>query len=695
MADLASLRSIVLRANPDVCSAAAMIYHLSPSVHSFQVLSARTVSDMLAWLEQAPLSFYGDVMGSVTTTQQDVSLVRQSLDGAALADVATLVNSMYVRDENWDRQTRNFVQDAAAAGSAMAPPLHAHSAAEYAALDAVGDLSYDTAANATNALAVMRNLYCKDSAHLVRQYKRSRHSIALSIERRGRVYKLASPWCLSRSSANVYLAGFLSGVWAESTEHRAVARARTVNTLAARSTLDAVRAVLEPAVAILTNYTYDRQRLAFVDDQGNVAYPINSRQQAAAVAFAYLFSRGNADVLPELSRLRNDAVSDDMVPLVRSARSYYDIAADPTSAIVLSSLVLADARVWRDDVVRSPYLNKDPMLGYIPGLRTPQERNTISCINRCNEVLSCLRARGVDVGEILMVVEWGGLLHYDVLFAALGLTKVDVCVDVGRSGIDMAGSVAVDDDPGRQPCSYQFLLHSAGERMLPRMPRTTYSQSDTLTNKLAAVASYYSPGTTPSIVYVNGGATALKLSDVFTCDEAVTRFSAMETVQEQCGIIFSTAEIVIPRICPHALSISPQSLYERDGLASAECDVCAAFYRAAKRIGVFCEPDDTRIVKTRSAYGHNMHVSIEKSRLFREGMAQTMGTFDAIVACNIARNADWGDQPVTPPGGNNPASPALTSAARQLRQHVYALMSDSERTSWSDQEFESVAASLG
>lgn len=694
MADLTRLRNIVLSGDMKVALTAAILYHLSPNPSAITDYGVDEVKSVVSWLVSSPGMFYGDVVAATGITPDILSTFLPALDDQACADAASLANAMATPDAEWDREHRNRFTSALAHHSADAARLAAQSSAEFAAVDAMEEAGYENQDHARTAVNELNRVYGNTYRVFTRQHARSRVAIAASfkIDDHGTLFHVLTPWCLSRTSAMIYVAVIARHVRRRHIEERASRLARTALTYAARAGLEAVRAIIEPAIAIVTSFRYDPAKIAFVDDFDRVRESITTRSPPTLVAFACVHMCGNQDVVSLAARLRMESLPQ-LHETPPAVAEYTDHVDDEQSALLMFSRVLKRLRHERDRGVHGPRLNKDPMLGYIARGVRRSERNTMACINRVEEAVSFLRSKGVDTLNTLFVIEWGGEFDYPTVMAALAVARLDVCVDIGPSGIDLPGADAKAED-GTEEYNYSLLLASAEERRMPRMPRVPYPSDEPLEAKLRRVAQFYSLSGSANIAYISGGVTQNEGVPVNICIDTANRLNAIRNVTPDVNVVYACAEALLPPLCGHGLELGPDDYLQCASLVDEDCPACNAHYRATAVLSAACADRQVRIVKPRSAYAHNGHLSLELVPGHPTCVDDTLLTVDSMVAANVLRNHDWGDEPVTPPAGGNPTSPTLARVTAENMRTVYSALNNGAVGPFDYDDMASIAASI-
>jgi hypothetical protein len=487
MADLTRLRTIVATCDDKVTFAAGVLYHLSGNPHAPTLRDVDSVKSALAWLSSAPLPLFGSVVGPCGFTPDDFRVCTAGFSESTLADVASLANAMATSDADWDRTVRDENASGLTLHDAGAARLEAQSPAEFAVLDVLRDAGYAGIDAAVAAFADIKRAYPSGRyTSAVQQFSRSRHAVCARVVHADVLYCVVTPWCLSRRTAQAYAAVSLRHLRRQQVHQRTIERARTAVSYAARHSLQAIRDITDPAIALLTQYSYSPVDLAFIDKNGTVRQSIQSRTPAAWVAFAAVHSHGACDLLLDLAGKRTELIANLPPPPQHPMDEYYDNADDPLTGLLAFSRVLASFRSERDNGPHGPHVNKGPMLAYVARATSKRDRNTVACINRIEEVTALLASRSIGKERVLFVVEWGGDYNHSAVLGAAAAAQLDIALDVAGSGVDMPGQDITAED---QDLTFSFSLYlsSAKRRHMPRMPVVEYSQGATLHSRLEKV----------------------------------------------------------------------------------------------------------------------------------------------------------------------------------------------------------------
>uniref|UniRef100_A0AB74ULM2 Uncharacterized protein n=1 Tax=Pseudopestalotiopsis camelliae-sinensis polymycovirus 1 TaxID=3367397 RepID=A0AB74ULM2_9VIRU len=695
MADLTRLRAIVANSDDKVAFAAGVLYHLSGRPHQTTLRDVESVRSSLRWLASAPIALFGDVVGQCGFQPDDFSGLSDTFTDSLLADVATLANAMLTPDADWDRTVRNDNAVGLAHHGALAARLETQSPAEFAVLDVLQDAGYPGIEAAVAAFADIKRSHPQGTYTMsVRQYARSRHAICARIVSAGRLYCVVTPWCLSRRSAQAYAAVALRALRRTQIEQRAIDRARTAVSYASRHSLQALRDITDPAIALLTQYTYSSRGTAFVDERGMIRQSIQSRSPSVWVAFATVHMNGSCDFLMELARKRTSLTTSLPVPDNHRLAEYYDHADDPLSGLLAFSRVLASFRDERDNGPYGPRLNKGPMLGYVARAVSKRDRNTVACINRIEEVYATLLSQGHDRSRLLFVVEWGGDYSHAAVLAAAAAAQIDVAIDIAGSGVDLPGDDVMADD---QDFLYSFSLYlsSARRRKLPRMPSVEYVQGTPLHQRLVQV--YDSVGGTSSdysLAYISGGVAHMGELPVTICSDSAIRMASLKDTATQLPLVYHTAEVLLPSLCHHGVAADHDTYLDTGSAVDPECPHCDSHYRAVSLVSSCFVDPGVRLVKPRSIFGHNAHFSVESCAAPVPGVEHTLDTIDSAIACNVLRNHGWASAPVSRNLGADPVSSDLADDMKSIISWAYTRLSERYPGRMSDSDADTIAASI-
>nr|WBL45228.1 hypothetical protein [Metarhizium brunneum polymycovirus 1] len=696
MSDLTRLRTIVASGDTVVAHAAAVLYHFSSRPHRPRLLDAGSVSDSLRWVSMAPPDMYGEVVGGAGFTPDDaVRCGFGSYEGDA-ALVATMSNAMATQNSEWDRAVRDEYTENTTLHSAAAAVVPGQSSLEFAAMDVLREVGYAGLDDAASAIADLRLAIPNQFRVHTRQFTRSRHAVsARFVFGKDEVVNVLTPWCLSRKNAIAYVAVILHRRRRTHVEARVTQRAQTVTSYAARNSLEEVRLLVEPAIELLTRYTYSGARLAFINERGDAVQSVTSRAPYVSVAFAAVHMSSAVDVLDEMAS-RRAAITTGMKAFEGRAElsDYTEKVDDELSGLVAASRLLAAFRFERDTGPFGPRVNKGPMLGYIARAVTKRDRNTVACVNRMEEVVSLAAERGVGKDRLLLVVEWGGLLNHAAVLAAAAVSKVDICLDVAGSGLDLPGGDVMQDDEDRI-YSYSLYLSSARSRRLPRMPTVEYPSGTPLARKLEMV--YESLGGSASgykIAYLSGGVATAGGIPVSICADSAARMDAIAMAKMTLPLFYSTVEVLLPKLCHHAMDAEFDEVLQCVTQVDSGCSQCSSHYRALMSILGALSGSEKRLAKARSMFLHNMHFAIEWCDGAPFGIDSTLLTLDSVVTGNCLRNMKWARGPVAQTPGADPVSPDLSDMMRAHMSEIYHLLSRSHTERMSEEYAGTIAASV-
>ncbi|UMZ55611.1 P2 [Setosphaeria turcica polymycovirus 1] len=696
MADLTRLRTILMDHGSCAIPLGAVAHHMLRGARSRVAYDPDYIRAVTEWMGAAPAPAYGDVIGSFGLSPGDITNLLTDADDTDLGRAATLANAMAVHDQEYDRATRDSYSTATSIHVADARRLGAQSSAEFAALDALTSVGYLGIDDAVSCLAHLRRVIKNTFVLHNRQFARSRHAITAKFTRAdGRTRIIVTPWCLSRRNAQAYAALCLADWHRSAVQERIVERARTVASFAERASLQAVRDIIAPALAMLLRYSYDPGRMAFVNDAGNVEQSVGARAPSVTVAFAAVFSSGACDAVMQLAEARSALAKTLLDPSpAATALDYLNLADSPWSALALFSRSLAEHRTQREATPWGDRVNKGAMLGYVARERDRAARNTAACVNRLSEVATLLRLRGHDPCNTLIVVEWGGHVLPHAVLGAAATAKLNVALDVADSGVDVPGQdvFGPDDDA---PHHYQLYLASAQARMLPRMPAVAYRAGTPLVDKLQAVAQAVSGGSPPfAIAYLSGGMTQLAETPVSVCADAYSRMLAMEHARQSSNIAFYCTEFLLPPACPHVVALDPERYLDEACVGDEECLQCEAHYRAITSASDIIDRDGVRVVKARSMFGHNAHFGVEWGGAKDTPETDSMVTIDSALACNVMRNHEYQNPPPPAVEGKDVTSPDLMEMTKPLIATVYSLLAGNYRGPLTEDDTQSIAASV-
>nr|UMZ56988.1 hypothetical protein [Setosphaeria turcica polymycovirus 2] len=631
MADLARLRHMLL--SPDLPSLllAAMCHHTVPDPTDISFFDHSFPPRARDWFVASPLPLFGpcvplspEAHAAVLSPLRDMEY--QSLDLSALA-----MRHMRLSDNPFAKVTRGDTTGRVATSRSGAAQHAAQSPIEFATYDCIRDAGYTGIADALSRLQSYLTI-TKARVHVVnRQLSRNRSASFFLFTRPGDSKPTAflTPFFTSREAARLYFAVVMSKDITTSAMRLAATRGATVLGYAARASLDAVRRVVEPAQAILDTYSFDPAQLAFLDENGEPVYVVTDRTPSVVVAFSRVLSSGSADICTHASELRTEMD----VPGGPTGRAldYFGASESVPDTIKSVSLVLDEARLAREAHPGGHELNKDGGLTYYARDKRNKDRNTAACVTRIEEVASLQRHLGRNPEDMVMVVEWGGKVNYDLVLAAAALTGAIACVDVGTGAFKIGESAekgALEaDDKGAYVC----LIPKADTRGLPRMPIVGYEPSDSVNQRLDRLLDFVSGESRHPVAYISGGATTSGAAPADVIGNTLARKSLLAD-SLPAGSFFC-GDALIPPVCT-----------ARHG-NGADCLDCAAFDYSATAVGDECVIGDVSLVKPRASYAHNTHFSVEwiEGANYEWSSRRTLLTLDAVVATNVARNAEWGD----------------------------------------------------
>ncbi|BCJ03667.1 hypothetical protein [Penicillium janthinellum polymycovirus 1] len=691
--NLARLRSLVLAADADVLLVAAVVFHSFPDPTLQQHISPPEVEAYVKWMVTSPYPAYGRVPGHAVRTREELFDVLVRVRPEQYGDVADLVNAMTTADAAWDRTTRAMATTDLVHNTANAAQLAGQSALEFVALESLVAAGYDTISTATTSIDLLRRSGAIDRmGEDGLQLRRSRRALAASwVEQdTGLRRYFVSPWCLSKQGCLALLAHYVKEPNRVRLERVAMRRGQTALSYEARAGLQAVRALLEPAIAILHAHRYDPVQLAFVDRHGRRAYDIATRTKHVLVAFSYVYCRGSEDTLMELARARSALEAPD----VRGCREYREFRdadeVDEAGLLVLFARTLLATRDYRDDLGYGDGYNKPPCLGLVMRARGDEERNTIACVSRCQETVSYLRHRGVSMGETLIAVHWEGDLNPDTVVAALGVAKVDVAVDVGTASVDIPGAAIT----GPAESSYIVLLASAERRGLPRVVRLPYPTGLSVAGRIALLKEFYTATGPGTIAYVGGGAPFSGKPSTQTCSDANSVIRAVATHVWSADLAFGTTDFILPNLCSaHARRSEASHAIECNGVFEPSCHHCLSFAHGLRDIVELISMRGARIVKTRSAYAHNANLSVEVYGTGEPDFDDTVQTIETTTFMTAIRNADWEGELVVPDRGD-PYHREFMDAMSTATRRAYEYLSGGEVMPVPEADLESVARSI-
>uniref|UniRef100_A0AB74UK48 Uncharacterized protein n=1 Tax=Phyllosticta capitalensis polymycovirus 1 TaxID=3367395 RepID=A0AB74UK48_9VIRU len=693
MVDLTRLRGVVSSGNLDKLFVAAALYHMQPVESGAPSYSAASARSVVMWLAAAPANVYSTVVGGVGDPREVFERTAVVPDEEFWADVATLANSMSTADSQWDRATRDDLARAVAQHAAGAAALEAEPSAEFVALEVLNSVGYssmDIAVAAVSDYSRERNITMR---YLTRQLRRSRVSVSLKIVRpEGGSHYVLTPWCLSKRTALAYAAVCMRSERMRIVHARQHQREQTVSSYMARDALERVRTVVEPAITVLTSYTYDSSRIAFVDASGRIRERADSRQHHIVAAYCAVSTYGAGDALARLATMRADLVSQVECKVTPVLNDFNERATNATDALMCYSRLLEEYRFQRDNGEYGPRLNKDPMLGYLARGVSRRERNTHACINRMQECVAKVKSMGARMSDTLFVVEWGGEFDSNDVLAAAAVSRLDVAVDLGRSGVDLPGEDVLHENYDA-PCRYQLYMTTAPTRRTPLMPEFEYLSSEALQHRLVRLSNFYG-GEGSALVYISGGITNGGGQPIEVCSDTESRMLALRDVALSAPLIMGTAELLLPKLCSHGATADIDEYLSTFSLVDPDCLNCRNHRNALAIITDALSDNHVRLVKARSAYAHNAHMALEVFPGVEQQMGDTITTIESMVAANLLRNHDYGEPPERATENSNFTHKALAGMMRVVVSATTMVLTGPYSGPVSDDAMQSVAASL-
>lgn len=702
MSDLARLTSILAQDRSLAAILATVVYHSGAFGVSPGPVDGQRLREVVEWLASSP----GVGVGSYVS-EDELSFLRTHLEelrtDPGLCDaVAYLVRACRPPPGRYTKEHRNMLILQLASQQQIGTHVAVMSPLEVAALDRVVASSYATAAGAVAAYARMVNAgVITRVRRFTRQLDCARHMIACDVKgAHDELRTVMTPWCVSMQSAAVYVA-----VIAAST-HRALVtdmvsrRAATVASRLARVDIERVRAIVRPAVGLLESCIFDPIRLEFRATGGEVMARINERSPEVTIAFAFALSRGNADVLLEMAQRRVTLMNDES-RLSRHCLEYYDLSVEAVDMLCLFARSLEADRRERVENGRGGDVNKGPGLGYVARGGTRMVRNTHSCINRIQEMVALARHRGVDVSKALVIVDWAGAFDSNEVLAAGALMKLDICVDVGAS-LSLEDPFETDrvDPPIRH---YSCVLRRLATRSLPTLAHVEYDREDGVIARVGSLLSHLGSHST-SYIYIHGGTPADRgVTQAESVEEAVARAELADYPLHSIKCALLTTDFILPKACYHWMDSSVDELKATTYNADDGCVDCRTAYWAMYKMAAMTTKNDFRLVKPRSAYGHNGQFDLEYARGRGDGRADTGAAVDSAAFLSNMRNWEW-DGPVIQPHGVTGAHEqfsaivdrAFYDLCRPIREYVYQLLAGGTGTipPVPEDELESLVASV-
>lgn len=659
MSDLARLRHMLLEPDHSALLLASMCHHLLPDPSLPVTIDYTHPPKIRDWILAAPTALFGPCIPS---DPKVLTAIKSSLGGMEYQSLdmsAVLLRSARVADNPFMKTTRGETTGDVAVSRRGAAQHEAQSPIEFAAYDCLREAGYVDIKDAGSKLQAFLTATRARVATISRQFSRNRTATLLVYTKPGTssLCVLLTPFFTSREAGRLFAAILLRDDIVSVSARAAAKRGATVLGYAARASLDAVRRLVEPAHAIIDQYRFDSRKLAFVDDRGEPVYVITDRTPSVVVAFSRVLSGGSCDPCVLASQKRTEI----NVPGGPSgaAASYFASTGTVPDTIKSAAVVLAASRADRAAHPGGQELNKDSGLTYFARDRSARDRNTASCVTRIEEVSALLRSRGRSVEDALFVVEWGGALNNDLVLAALALTGATACLDVGTGAFRLGDAPPDGDTGGDMRGAFVCLVPRAAERGLPRMPIVSYEVGDSISQRFDRLLEFVSsPVTRPSMAYISGGAAHSGAAPADVVGNTLARLSLASSVMPPGS--FFCGDAMFPELCDCG---------KRDCLRCINLDYCVT------AVGDECDASACSLVKPRASYAHNMHMSLEWLEGADRNWAseRTLLTLDAVVATNVARNADWGGF-VEGDGPRRPHHPAYGAGVKKLIDGVYAAM---------------------
>ncbi|AII80568.1 hypothetical protein JT07_s2gp1 [Cladosporium cladosporioides virus 1] len=664
MADLARLRHMLLDPTESAVLLASMCHHLIPDPTSVDLFDYSFPPRARDWIISAPFPLFGPAIPASKSSFEAILEPLRAMEYNSLDMAAVLMRSMRVADNPFAKVTRGETTGDVAQSRAGAAQHAAQSPIEFAIYDVLRDAGYTSV---SDALSKLQSFLTSTKAFvhpITRQFSRHRSAALFLINKPGARGPTAflTPFFTSKEATKLFAAVVFRSDILTSLSRLNAARGVTVLGYAARASLEAVRRIVEPAHAIVNEYSFDPQTLSFIDPAGDPTYHITDRTPSVVVAFGRVLSGGSVDACSKASDLRTSLDIPGGLPDV--AREYFSSTGNVEDTIRSAATALSDFRSFRDSHPGGHELNKDSGLSFFSRDRATRDRNTAACITRVEEVACLLRSQGRDIARMAFVVEWGGPLNNDSILAALALTGATACVDVGPGAFkvgDSSEELATENDKGAYVC----LIPRASTRGLPRMPIVGYESGDSVTQRLDRLLSFISgPDNYPPVAYITGGSTTSGAAPADII--GITQARAALLTDYLASGSFFCGDILIPDVCRHP----------PDG-TDDECLACANFDYSVFTVGDVCQLDGFSLVKPRASYAHNLHLSLEwihgAAREFSE--SRTLLALDSVVATNVARNADWGDF-VPRDGPRRPHHPSYGLKVKLIIEDVYRSMAE-------------------
>ncbi|AYP71804.1 hypothetical protein KM557_s4gp1 [Penicillium brevicompactum tetramycovirus 1] len=649
MADLTRLASIALNVDSPAATLAAVVYYTGKVTPGAEYVEPAVLRDVLGWIAASPMLSIGNVVNEEAVAYVRLYNGSDKLNNSVLDDASYYLRHFgplggsYTKDARTVRVAEIINHASIHQGEATTGPV------ETALLESVSVAGYEGLAGALGAVSRLHLQQVIDKPDVVvTQLDRAVFTAStVAREATGEHRFLATPPCVSRQSAIACLAVMLSVTHRRLVTDRIREKATTVTSMAARIDLEAVRDIVYPARELITNYIFDPAELVLRDQNGRVRERATSRSPAAIVAFAFLTSRGSSDVLMDLANRRVDAVvdKDSLVPHVQE---YYDNSRTIYSSLLLFLRALEGTRWERANNGRGEDVNKGPCLGYMAAGRTRRDRNTAAAVNRLSEMVVENRELVPEAGRILYILDWNGVYDRSVVLGAASLMKIDVALDMGASGHDVGG--VANPDKASQTRHYTVLLPALPGRSMPTCSTVEYQPGDGTASRIRILVDAIG-GFNDAYSYIYGGTPADKtITPAVSVDEAQARVFAVSGSSVGIPNALSTVDILLPPSCYHWPATPVDTMVDTFGDVDESCMSCQDSVRALRRTAELLSVVGARLVKTRSAFGHNAQFDIEVSPAIRDGASDTGVTLDATAMLNHMRNKDWGGDTFRPGG---------------------------------------------
>nr|UAW09576.1 MAG: hypothetical protein [Aspergillus flavus polymycovirus 1] len=702
MADLTRLSAIAVSTDSVAPVCAAMLYYVGEVTERHNYASALEVQSALRWIASSPMLSLGEYLNSAALSYLRKVLGNLELNAAVCDEISYYLTHFGEEEVYYTKSSRlSHVSDLVTHAQIQDGDVTV-SPVETAILDSVTAVGYSSVSDALSALSRLTIAEVIDKPTIVTRQRSRAVFTAYTVVREpsGDERFVITPPCVSRQSAKVALAVYCAATHREVLTNIIQQRAFTVTSLAARIDLQRVRDIVEPATQLITNYRFDPISLTLSDALGRVRERATSRNPAATVAFALLTSRGATDILMEQARARVDLVPDTS-ELIAPIADYYENATDTYSMLMLFLRGLEIARVDRIQSGRNHDVNKGPCLGYVPAARRKSERNTAAALNRLAEVAVTARSFDQAVSRPLVIFEWVGTYSREAVIAAAAMMKLDIAIDMGASGVDIGGT-AVPDKASKQR-HFTAVLSAIPNRNLPVCSTIPYEPDASVTARLNAVID--AVGThNDGYVYIYGGSASNKeISHAATLDEARARLYAVNSGTVKLANLLSTTDVLMPPVCYHWQAAGVDAMLDTYGLVVDGCETCKQTVNAIRVLTELINRPGVRLVKTRSAFGHNAHFDIETSSHIRDSISDSAVTIDSAAFMNHLRNCKWEGE-VYLPGGAVAAGEQYTAEVDEgfhsvmmgVRMHMYSLMAGTthEAGPLHASEFDGVARSL-